>query len=358
MSPDPREESIRQAYESAKFDERTADERGFGARFEDEFKSLLKSGIGFNLGVMDRRRRRRRTARIIAVLVVIGIVPVLTLLSTSDSEKVVELTFYGVVLAGIALVGWAFKKRPDEEDPNHAVVIDAVLGQFGCRVARTSTMERLMPASSPIRPQWSTVQVLDECISGRFDDRIPFVALRVKTTEKQGKSMTVTFKGWYLRVELPFTFSGTTCIREFLAPSYRFGSRVDTRTMSTVSLEDSEFARRFHVSASDQVEARMILSPDVMEHLKAEADRLEPEGKGWNPSGDLMLGFTENRAHVWLPSRATALSDWRPLEPARLIEDLHEAFEELATMRAFLRDIDVIAESEGFRAQAARNGRA
>ena len=355
--PDSRETSILAAYDTATFDERTSDERGFGARFENEFKPLLRASAAFNLGVMDRRRQRRRTAKIIAVIVGFGFVPVLALLYLTYSEAVAVFTFYGIVIAGIALFGWAFKKRPEENDPNHATVIDAVLRQFGCRVAGTSRMERRMPAGSPIHPGWSKIHVIEEHIAGRFDDRIRFVALRVRTTMKQGKSVSETFRGWYMRIDLPFSFSGTTVIHEYLAPSYRFGKRIDTRTMSQVALEDPEFARRFSAWANDQIEARMILTPDVMEHLKAEADRLEPEGQGWKPSGDLMLGFTKSHVHVWLPSSATALSDWHPLEPAKMIEDLHDAFVELAQLRAFLRDIDVISESEGFRAQAARNTR-
>jgi hypothetical protein len=74
-------------------------------------------------------------------------------------------------------------------------------------------------------------------------------------------------------------------------------------------------------------------------------------------TGGLTIAFENDHAYLWLPSRATALSDWQPLDPSRCIEDIHEAFAELAEIRAFLRDIDVIAESEGFRALAAKNGR-
>lgn len=354
MPPDPKAEGIRAAFDAAAFDERTADERGFAARFEREFKPLLKAGVEFNLGVRDARLRRRRIAKGIAIAAAIAIVPAIVLLNAATSEELRKFTLYGIVLAAVLVYRWAVRKRPDEEDPNHAKVIEAVLGQFGCGVARTTAAARAVPSVAPVAPAYTRISVLDEYVVGRFDDRIPFQALRVTTTRKEGKSTKTTFKGWYLRVDLPFAFAGTTVIRDFGAEH-----RVkDGAALQEVRLESAEFAKRFTVTSDDQVEARLILAPDVMQHLIDETDRLDPQKWGWSPAGRLLLAFRGSHAHVWIPSRATALSDWQPLDPGRLIEDVHEAFAELAEIRAFLRDIDAIAESEGFRAQAAKNGRA
>ena len=188
-----------------------------------------------------------------------------------------------------------------------------------------------------------------ESVEGAFDGRIAFSAARVRTVSRQGKSTRETFKGWYLRVDLPFSFSGATVIRE---RAWYHAMTVDgrIRDLQEVSLEDAAFGKRFAAQSNDQVEARVILAPDVIHHLAS--FKIDP----YRPCG-LALAFEGASAHVWIPSRASALSDWRPLEPQRLIEDLHEAFAELAEIRGFLRDIDVIAESEGFRAQAAKNAR-
>ncbi|MFA5853487.1 MAG: DUF3137 domain-containing protein [Patescibacteria group bacterium] len=354
MTVDPREEAVRRAYEAARFDERTPDERGFAETFEKEIKPKLIAGVGFNRSVKEARLRRRKIAFALAVSYVVVSLFVLAILDLPDSGVGLQLFLFGSFFVGSALWNYAFMKRAGEEDPNNAAVIDAVLARFGCRMGSGFAKYVALPFAAPITPSYSDFSFVNEHLTGTFDERIPFVALRLTMKAKSGKSKITTFKGWYLNIELPFSFSGTTIIHERLSVYHRIPGG---RNLGVVSLESLEYEKRFTVKSSNQTEARVILTPDVMHHLALEADRFASEGKGWNPSGNLMLGFSENRAHIWMPSRETALSVWNPLDPTAMIEGLHGAFEELAEMRAFLRDIDVIAESEGFRALAAKNGR-
>ncbi len=352
MTIDPREEAVRRAYESARFDERTPDERGFAETFEKEIKPKLIAGVGFNRGVKEARLRRRKIAFALAASYVVVSLFVLTILDLPDSGVGLQLFLLGSVFVGSALWNYALKKRSGEEDPNNAEVIAMVLARFGCRMGSGFEKYIALPFAAPITPSYSEFSFVNEHLTGTFDGRIPFVALRLTMKAKSGKSKTTTFKGWYLNIELPFSFSGTTVIHQRNSALHRIPGG---RNLREVSLESLEYEKRFTVKSSDQTEARVILTPDVMHHLVLEVDRFESEGKSWAPSSNLMLGFSGDRAHVWMQSRETALSVWRPLDPAAMIEGLHGAFEELSEMRAFLRDIDVIAESEGFRALAAKN---
>lgn len=350
---DPRIAPTRRAFEEARFDERAPDEAGFAARFESEFKPRLLEGIARNFAVADARRKRRKMFLVLAPALVISAF-VLPAALHVRGEVVSELFVYAAIGIGVLSWRWSFMRRPDDEDPNHAAVIQAVLEAFGCRAVRGGPPKDIDPKKAPIRPAFSSSYVLPDHIVGRFDGRIAFTALRVKFMMKEGKHTRTTFKGWYLRVELPFAFRGTTVIRDLMG---RYGLTGGDGLVPG-DLESPEFAERFAVLSDDQVEARMILTPDVMGHLIPEADRLRREQlHAIGGVGCLMLGFRGSHAHIWIPSRATALSDWQPLHPQKLIEDIHEAFAELAEIRAFLRDIDVIAESEGFRAEAARNAR-
>lgn len=347
----PTEASVRAAYEAARFDERAPDERGFAARFESEFKPKLVESVGFSLRVAAARKRRRLVAIGVSAVVAIGIIPAILAMNLIATGPGLQFFLIGVGILLTFAFRYATAPRPHEADPNAALVMGAVLEAFGCRMGTGLAPFGLEPFSGPVTPRVARFETTDEYVTGTFDGRIPFVARRITTWHKEGKNESMTFKGWYLQIDLPFAFSGTTVIYG-IAAARRIAEGI---ALKDVFLEAPEFARLFTVGTTNQVEARVILAPDVLEHLTREAARLKPEQRGWNPAGDLLLGFSGSHAHVWLPSRATQLADWCPLDPAGMIEDIHEAFSEFAQIRAFLRDIDVIAESEGFRAQAARN---
>ena len=344
MTPDPREEPIKRAYDEARFDERTPDEAGFAERFEG-FKPRLKENVPLNLLIAKAQARRKLAALFIAGFIVVSFAPLIVLLN-AGREGVAEKAFNGMAVAVIFFVILVALLRKVEEDPNRKLLIGAVLERFGCKVVPLDAALMRMNYGSPIAPANGWMDVSRHVVVGEIDGRA-FVALRVITWRKQGKGRAMSFRGWHLIVDLPFAFSGTTVV------SPRGASRGLRQglVLGAASLEDPEFSGRLNVETDDQVEARVILSPDVIRHLSDSAVRLD------RGLGGLTLGFSGSQAHIWIPSDESALSDWRPLNPPKLIEDLHEAFAEMAEIRAFLRDIDVIAESEGFRAQAARNAR-
>lgn len=351
MTRQEQEQAVARAYEAVHFDERSPEERGFAERFEKEFKPKLVAGIGFNLDVAEARRKRKKIFLVLLIVFVLLSFPVAIFLQDLGAEFFFEYWIYAPILLGIG--GWSYvaRKRPNEEDPNHALLLGAVLERFGCSIGSGAPLLHPAGKSAPIRPSHTSMRVLPDYVKGTFDGRIPFTAWRAVARKKQGKHTMTVFKGWHLEVELPFSFAGTTVLREHDALATNVGT-----SMEDVRLEDPDFSGRFSVRSNDQVEARMILSPDVMHHLFEESQHLK---KGQRlRMGSLLLGFSGRSAHVWIPSWETELAHWRPLEPKALIEDLHDVFEELSDLRAFLRDIDVIAESEGFRAQAAKNGAA
>lgn len=371
MTRQEQEQAVARAYEAAQFDERSPEERGFAERFEKEFKPKLIAGIGFNFDVVEARKKRKKIFLVLFIVFVLLSFPVAIFLQDLGAEFFFEYWIYAPILLGIG--GWSYvvRKRPNEEDPNHALLLGAVLERFGCTIGSDAPLLHPAGKNAPIRPSHTSMRVLPDYVKGTFDGRIPFTAWRAVARKKQGKHTMTVFKGWHLEVELPFSFAGTTVLREHDALATNVGT-----SMEDVHLEDPDFSGRFSVRSNDQVEARMILSPDVMHHLfeesqrlrRAQHERMTPlmsglleESRRFKPNlqlrtGSLLMGFSGRSAHVWIPSWKTEFADWRPLEPAALIEDLHDMFDELSDLRAFLRDIDVIAESEGFRAQAAKGG--
>jgi hypothetical protein len=345
MKEDPRVEGIRAAYDAALFDERTSDERGFAATFEG-FKPRLKENIPLNLRNAVIGRRRARLALLIAAIVAISFIPLLILLNSGDEEASGKV-FYGMIGFVLIIVAVIATRRPLEEDPTRKLMIGAVLERFGCRVEPLDVPKIRINHASPITPAIAWLEASRYVVVGNFDGHLPFTAFRVIAWRQEGKSRVVSFRGWHLVIDLPFAFSGTTVVNARSA-THKLRSGM---ALQAVGLEDPEFSRLLVARSDDQVEARIILSPDVIQHVASSAARLD------RGEGGFMLGFSGSQAHVWIPSNESALSDWRPLHPPKLIEDIHESFAEMSEIRAFLRDIDVIAESEGFRAQAARNAR-
>ena len=348
MTRQEQEHAVARAYTEAHFDERTPEERGFSERFEKDFKPKLVANIGFNLDVAEAQRKRKKFFKRLLLALGPGLFLAALLLEIRGVERMLELWLYAFALVGTG--GWmrVIRKRPEEEDPNHALLLGAILERFGCTVGAGAPRQHTVGKNAPVSPGHTSLRAMPDYVKGTFDGRMPFTAWRAEAWLKRGKSSTMSFKGWHLAVELPFSFSGLTVVVERDAAMLHRGT-----SMENVSLEDPDFSKRFKVLSNDQVEARVILAPDVMHHL-LDGDRRLKQGQHLR-IGSLLLGFSGSSAHVWIPSWETALSDWKPLHPAALVESLHDVFEEMSDLRAFLRDIDVIAESEGFRAQAAKN---
>ncbi len=361
-------EAIRESFRGARFDERTADERGFASVFETEIKPKLIGQVETNLKLALEKERRGRIARVVTIPL-LPVLPLILLICTplvilSIPEEAAQTQGISIAALSIAAVMFAWgllaflfilqmwAKGPIVKDPNQLIVMEKLLERFGCRLVREpSYYASYAPMRSPILPECTDVRLLPDNITGVFDGRIPFTAWRATATFKTGKNThATTFRGWYLRIKLPFRFSGTTYVRERGA-KFQLGHGARGIGLTEVQLESPDFSRAFVVSSDDQHEARLILPPDVMHHLSESVGKFQGEG-------ELLVGFAGDMAHVWMPGNRTELSDWRLFDVDGLIKDLHESFAELAEIRAFLRDIDVIAESEGFRAQAAKNGRA
>lgn len=66
-----------------------------------------------------------------------------------------------------------------------------------------------------------------------------------------------------------------------------------------VTLEDTEFEKEFAVYSTDQVEARYILSPTMIEHIKTIKSKL---------GNDMYLSFFNNKVYIAIPNDLDSLS--------------------------------------------------
>jgi len=106
----------------------------------------------------------------------------------------------------------------------------------------------------------------DDLVRGTIGDT-PFEAAEVgRQYSTGGKNSTtyIVFKGLFFHIDFNKKVRGTTIVVPESAPSYRLG---DHGSLQEVSLEDPDFEREFAVYSDDEVEARYILTPAMMERL-------------------------------------------------------------------------------------------
>lgn len=88
-----------------------------------------------------------------------------------------------------------------------------------------------------------------------------------RTTTSNGRTRTryvTVFRGQCLRLDFHKRFFGETLVTRDAGFFNRFGGR---RGMDRARLEDPEFEKAFEVYTTDQVEARFLLTPDMMQAL-------------------------------------------------------------------------------------------
>jgi hypothetical protein len=125
----------------------------------------------------------------------------------------------------------------------------------------------------------------------------------ITRTRSQGKTETKVsdlFKGLFYIADFNKTFKGKTAIYPDYARSIlgaQFGEMLNQAmkmdNTHLVTFEDVEFEKDFAVYSTDQVEARYILSPTLIERIKSIKQKLE---------SDLYFSFINNRVYVAIPS--------------------------------------------------------
>lgn len=130
------------------------------------------------------------------------------------------------------------------------------------------------------------------------------------------------FRGLFLSADFNKHFSGYILLRP--RPDGLLGSL----SSSNVLLEDPEFGRLFTVTATDQVEARYVLSPTLMGRLKALRAKLGPFHAAFS-AGNLFIA-------LGMPADAFALSLSRPLNGAGQVDQLRS---NLAAVTGIVADL-------------------
>jgi len=167
-------------------------------------------------------------------------------------------------------------------------------------------------------------------------------------TETGGKNKTLLFAGLLITIGFPKPFHGKTLINPEAGQKKKYAS---AGGWETVSLEDPEFERMFEVYSTDQVEARYLLTPDVMLdilHLVTVVDTEEPSRMSLRPellttsmsfSRGIRLSFIDRKMHIAIPTLRDRFEAQSARRPA---DDYDAALRAYGEVRDVLRIVDAL----------------
>lgn len=245
----------------------------------------LESQLRPALEEIDRERQTQRGEFIFRIAVaVLGAVAagVLALLAFSGvlggGLQGFGLEAYAIppVLAAALLGVWADRPRRRYVSAYKARVMPAIagsLGEFSYDEKGKIPAKRLL--GSTLLPTHDSYKS-EDMFRGSYK-QVDVELAEVKLTKQQGSGKnrrTVTiFKGLFALLSTHKAFSGKTVVRRDAGAignwlGEKFGG------LERVRLEDPEFEQRFEVYATDQIEARYLLTPAFMERLTALAGHM------------------------------------------------------------------------------------
>lgn len=168
--------------------------------------------------------------------------------------------------------------------------------------------------------------------------RIEFSELHTQyeSEDSEGKTRYVTvFKGVFFVADFNKNFSGTTLVlpdraERFLGEIGRIFQKFNFRDENLVHLEDPEFEEQFAAFSENDVEARYILTPDLMARLVELKKRI----------GKVQISFINNKVHVAVDYSGNFLKV--SLFRSVLERDLYRKYiEEVELFLLIVKDLDL-----------------
>ncbi len=248
----------------------------------DEFRSFYDTGLRPTIeGLEARRRSILKRFFIILAVVILVVVGATLAASGSDADGVVPVV--GLVLGVIVLfLSWWLLTRKFVDDFKQQVVgeiarfVDPSLTYSPKDYIRQDRFK-----ASRIFLQGIDRYKGEDLVAGKIGaTAIEFSEIHAEykttTTDSKGNSRTqwhTIFKGLFVIADFNKHFAGTTVVLPDVAERTfgrlgKFFQKMNlTRKEKLVNLEDPDFEKAFVVYGSDQIEARYILSPAMMQRI-------------------------------------------------------------------------------------------
>lgn len=310
--------------------ESPANHTAFGAFYNSE---LLPK-----LNLFEKRRLRRMWAAIaIVAAMVLGSFSLLFFGAfggmTPSSWLIMVLALLG--MGGGSLVFALVKGTGFREDFKREVVARIAKFVDPTLEYRQQGISQTVFDSTRIYTNYNRYRAEDRFRGKVGDTEVDFCELNLRLVTGIGKNRRtrVIFNGYYFTADFSKNFHGTMLVLPDTAESALgwIGQKLQewniTRPGSLVKLEDAEFERLFVVYATDQVEARYILSPSFMKRLSDFFQRTQTR---------FSLAFVGSKLHLTFPRRGNQFEP--PLFQSMLDMALYQSFHD--DIRFFLGVVD------------------
>lgn len=176
-------------------------------------------------------------------------------------------------LAGAGWIGWGQLPLNRVSREAKALLVEPVARELNLEYAAKPGDVASIHRHRELRlvPNWDRAKYEDRLAGIRREVNFELFEAHLEerrtTTDSRGRTRTTwvtVFRGQCLRLDFHKTFYGRTRIARDAGFFNRFNS---SRDMQRAKLEDPEFERAFAVYTTDQVEARYLLTPDLMQRL-------------------------------------------------------------------------------------------
>ena len=181
----------------------------------------------------------------------------------------ISAAFFGLVVAGFAAYAWAIGPLNAVGARVKQAYCEGIAQAIGAQFTGGSFAP---PAFDRIR-QWRLAPSHDrshfeDLFSGAYDGcayDLYEAHLEARRTDSKGRThYSTVFRGQLIRMHFPRDFLGVTVVRRDMGLFNAFGGGLG---LERVGLEDPVFEKAFEVWGSDQVEARYLLHPALMQRL-------------------------------------------------------------------------------------------
>ncbi len=282
--------------------------KGFAEYYEDEIKPFLRSNENL------RKRSVKKAAFFGSVFAAIG--GFIQFFVPHNADMIPMLVGS---LGGAGTGGWILNKAK-------ARITEGLLGRITDKLNFSYEMKLERPDYFEIFHQLKFFNAFnrehwEDEVKGSYngqDFTLCECHLKYKTRGKNSSTRTV-FHGQLIVIDYPKEFSGTTVIHRDSGIANRF--KKPGKEFSKVGLASGEFEKNFEVWSTDQVEARTLLDPIMMERFQ-ELQRLY-NGKG------VQAAFVHDKMILALATgdRLNMGSMFKPLEGHERVETILKEFD-------------------------------
>jgi hypothetical protein len=189
-----------------------------------------------------------------------------------DPDGIAGIVWNALCLVGVGAMAGYYSAARDSSAAYARLYLGRILPQLAARFGDLSFRS---PAQIDMRAL-NTERLFDDYDSAVSDNEffgahrgLPISIATLLLTLGSGKQRRVSFEGLLVEVTLPRGLKGTTAVIAGSGAFEQFRHWLKTSNRQRVALEDPQFSQIYDVWSTDQIAARALLTPALMERLIA-----------------------------------------------------------------------------------------